>query len=566
MTLVVGAINRAYLIAATPSARALRSALEDPRSAQMKILQQIVTSNLDCAFGRTHGFASIRSYSDFAELVPVSDYEDVRNDIEHIRNGGDRTLTHDPVVFLEPTGGSSGASKLIPYTTSLKSQIAHATNPWIRDILGHRSAIRNGRSYWAVSPPSRTPENRSSTVPIGASHDLDYLPRPVASLIGRGLVLPRVVSELDDLDATRYVTLRSLLAAEDLAFISVWNPSFLTLLMNELDAWFGMLLYDLERGGISIAIEAPLRERLERDLPARPDAAARLRRRFGSRPPTDLGELWTRLRMISCWTDGHAGRAVAAMRRRFPSVEVQGKGLLATEGVVSIPLIKYPAPVAAVTSHFLEFVPEMGGVPLLVDELEDGRTYEVVITTAGGLYRYRLKDVVRVEGHVRRTPMLRFVGRADAASDLCGEKLTPAFVERALSSAVEDTGVRPAFAVLSPRWGEPPWYELCVELSALNGSTKEQIARLGAATEAELRSAHHYNLCRRLGQLGPLRVRLVRDAERAYERARTARGQRAGVVKPSALIADADWSDLFEEVVTDAGNDDTHEHESHSPA
>ncbi|MDQ3915668.1 MAG: GH3 auxin-responsive promoter family protein [Actinomycetota bacterium] len=549
MTMLVGALSRAYMAAAAPAARVLGGALDNPGRAQASVLRRIVTSNRDCAFGRAHGFSSILNYTDFAKCVPIVDYEDLRPWVDRIRAGEVGVLTGERVSFLEPTGASSGASKLIPYTRSLKREIARAVHPWIRDLLSGHPELLDGRSYWAISPPLRLGEQERSAVPIGASHDLEYLPRAVGALLDKSFVVPRAACEIDDLDAGRYVTLRALLGAEDLAFISVWNPSFLTLLVGRLDDWFERLVHDVERGAISIALEPSLRERLERRLPARPDVAARLRR-FGSRPPDDLGELWSRLAVISCWTDGHARRAVDALRLRFPDVEIQGKGLIATEGVVSIPLARHPAPPAAVTSHFLEFVPEGGGDALPVDQIEEGYTYEVVITTGGGLYRYRLKDMVRVQGRVGRTPSLRFVGRVDATSDLCGEKLTPAFVERALSAGSDTSGVRPAFALLSPRWGNPPSYDLWVELQPEDARLPERAERLADAIEAELRRAHHYDLCRALGQLGPLRARPINHGERAYERVCTQRGQRAGAVKPPALIADLEWSDVFEEVVT----------------
>ena len=43
------------------------------------------------------------------------------------------------------------------------------------------------------------------------------------------------------------------------------------------------------------------------------------------------------------------------LRELFPQVEIQPKGLLATEGCVSFPLTRRPAPVLAVRSHFFEF-------------------------------------------------------------------------------------------------------------------------------------------------------------------------------------------------------------------
>ncbi|MFN2588642.1 MAG: GH3 auxin-responsive promoter family protein [Actinomycetota bacterium] len=542
MSGLVGAFARAYVAAATPAARRLHRALDDPRRAQLRILRETLAANRDSEVGRRYGFGSITSYGAFAARVPLSGYDDLHGDITRVARGEPGVLTGDAVSFLEPTGGSSGPAKLIPYTPLLKRQIGRAVHPWIRDLLVHRPELRDGRAYWAVSPPARVAPAGDAAVPIGAPHDLEYLPSPVASLLERTFVLPRASSEIEDLDVSRYVTLRALLAAEDLALISVWNPSFLTILAGKLDAWFEMLVRDLERGSLSIAMDAGTRARIGRHLLPCPDVAARLRRRFGSRPPEDLGALWPRL-LISCWTDGHAARALDAMRRRFPNVEVQGKGLIATEGVVSVPLMRHPAPAAAVASHFLEFLGD-GGDARLVDELETGTTYEVVLTTGGGLYRYRLKDVVRVEGRAGRTPLLRFVGRADA-SDLCGEKLTPAFVETALTSAARTAGARPAFAVVAPRWGAPPRYDLWVELDAAEDAAAQRLAH---ALEAELRRGHHYDLCRALGQLDALQVRPIRNGERSYERACMRRGQRAGAVKPPALITDPGWGDVFEEV------------------
>lgn len=539
---LVAAFTRVYVAATAPSAWRLHRALDDPRRAQLRILRETLAANRDSEVGRRYDFGSITSYGGFAARVPVSGYDDLHADVTRVARGEPGILTGDAVSFLEPTGGSSGPAKLIPYTPSLKRQIGRAVHPWMRDLLVHRPELRGGRAYWAVSPPARVAPAGDAALPIGAPHDLDYLPSTAASLLERAFVLPRAASEIQDLDVSRYVTLRALLAAEDLALISVWNPSFLTILAAKLDVWFEMLVRDLERGSLSVAMDAGTRARIGRHLRPLPDVAARLRRRFGSRPPEDLGGLWPRL-LISCWTDGHAVRALDAMRSRFPDVEVQGKGLIATEGVVSVPLVRHHAPVAAVASHFLEFLDD-GGDARLADELEAGATYEVVLTTGGGLYRYRLKDVVRVEGHAGRAPLLRFVGRADA-SDLCGEKLTPAFVETALTSAVRTTGARPAFAVVAPRWGAPPRYDLWVELDPEEDTAAPRLAH---ALEAELRRGHHYDLCRTLGQLDALQVRLIRDGERTYERACIRRGQRAGAVKPPALVTDLGWGHVFEEV------------------
>ena len=93
--------------------------------------------------------------------------------------------------------------------------------------------------------------------------------------------------------------------------------------------------------------------------------------------------------------------------------------------------------------------------------------------------------------------------------------------------------------MLAPTWGAPPCYTLYVDTAA------DAAGRLAAAVEKRLRAAHHYGLCRALGQLGPVRGVPVPDAQRLYEDVHTTRGQRAGAVKPPALEPELGWEDRF---------------------
>ena len=43
---------------------------------------------------------------------------------------------------------------------------------------------------------------------------------------------------------------------------------------------------------------------------------------------------------------------------------------------------------------------------LLIDEIKEGATYEVVITTVDGFYRYRYGDVIKVVGFYNKSPMV----------------------------------------------------------------------------------------------------------------------------------------------------------------
>ena len=539
MSLLPFAANLTTMGAALPERARFARALRDPCRAQSRILRQILRSNARTQYGAMHRFEQVANERDFAERVPLADYEAMRPWIDRAANGEAAVLTAAPVRFMEPTGGTSGASKLVPYTTALLAEFAAATMPWLCDLMVRRPALVRGRAYWAITPPARRDARTVGGVPIGMSDDADYFPAPLRSLLRQSLAVPRLVALAPDVESCRYLTLRALLAAADLALVSVWSPSFLTLLAGALDEHWPSLLRDLERGTIAAPLPRALAEGVAREMPARPERARVLRRRFGSHPPEDLGLVWGHLALISCWTDASAARALGGMRRRFPSVEVQGKGLLATEGVVSIPFGD-GAPVAAVTSHYLEFLDPRDGRPCPVDDLDVGGTYEVALTTGGGLYRYRLRDLVRIEGRLRRTPRLVFAGRSDQASDIAGEKLTAPLVERALGAAARAAGVTAGFAMLAPAWTPAPHYRLYVDAPT---SDADGLAR---ALDRELHRAHHYALCRSLGQLGPVRGVSVSAGERTYERACAARGQRAGAIKPPALESTPGWERWFE--------------------
>ena len=67
--------------------------------------------------------------------------------------------------------------------------------------------------------------------------------------------------------------------------------------------------------------------------------------------------------------------------------------------------------------------------PKLLDELELGERYCVVVTTNAGLYRYNTNDIVEVTGFYHKIPIVKFVGRINNFSDIVGEKIKNSFVE-----------------------------------------------------------------------------------------------------------------------------------------
>ena len=531
-----------------PSALRFHRALARPEQAQAECLQRVLRASAGSQqAARVSGFSRLMRVGEFQEAVPVSTPDSVAADVERIAAGEPRVLTGAPVVRFEPSGGSSGASKLVPVTRGLLEEFHHALAPMLFELLQRRPAVRVGPSYWSISPMGRKRGRTVGGIPVGSVEDSAYFPRVLQPLLARVFAVPGDVARLPDVESCRYVTLWFLVACEDLVLISVWNPSFLTLLMDALEVHGERLAEDLERGTCRPPSLEPGKEShavLSRmRFKPRPERARVLRRAL--QEGLSGRTLWPRLALISMWTEAQAAHAVGPARRRFEGVEVQGKGLLATEGVITIPLFDTPAPVLAVRSHFYEFVdPERPDArPRLAHELERGREYVVLLSTSGGLLRYRLGDLVRVEGFVGATPCLRFMGRADAVSDLVGEKLAATRVTTVLDAQLPSVfgGARPRFAMLAPEWEAPPAYRLFLETDAPD----ERLAEAAEAIERSLREGFHYRYARELGQLGPVRALRVTDGARHYEARCIALGQRAGDIKPMDLHQQPGWAAHF---------------------
>jgi hypothetical protein len=482
-----------------------RRALRNPRRAQEEILRRFLRRNADSEYGRRYGYPRIRTVKDFQSAVPIVTYGDLEPWIEKVRQGQPQVFTTEPVLFMEKSSGSSSAAKYIPYTTSLLNEFRRAIGTWMFDVFTGRPSLLYGAQYWAISPVARRKEVTPGGLTVGIEDDTEYLGTVARQALRMVLAVPASVCRVQDMEENRRITLQYLIQCRNLRFISVWNPSFLTLLMSRLPA---------------------------------------------GRQPL---EYWPHLKLISCWTSANSARFVGELRQLFPGVEVQGKGLLATEGIVSFPELGHPAPSPALTSHFLEFVDEDAplatpspptgggngigvrgdGEARLVDELEVGRRYRVLITTGGGFARYSLGDVVEVVA----PGAIEFVGKADLVSDVCGEKLDEMFVGRILEEASANFS-SVGFVMLAPEWSRPPHYILFVE--------SDEDRALADHVERLLRASVHYDYCRRLGQLGPVKGIRVHDGAARYLKRCVALGQRPGNVKAAYLGREFGWRDWLD--------------------
>ncbi len=512
-----------------------RAALADPAAAQEAVLKHYLRANADTVFGRAHGFSRIHSIDDYQARVPLASYSDFSQAIDDISRGAPGVLTRDRVRGLGLSSGSVSAAKRIPYTRRLQREFRRAIAPWIVDLYRARPELVAGCSYWSITPVARDPSPRAGVIPIGFEEDSEYLGAAWKRLVDATLAVPGAVRLVRDIDSFRYVTLLFLLRRPDLSLMSVWHPSFLTLLLDALPLHWESLIDDVRRGTVSAP--SGLAEEVERNLRSRLRPDPRRAEALNAIGPRACTEIWPRLRVVSCWAEGHAALCLQGLRRLLPRVHIQPKGLLATEAVVTLPF-RGLTPLA-IRSHFFEFLRD--GRACLAHQLVPGESYSVVVTTGGGLYRYRLEDQVQVNGFVERTPSLAFLGKEDHVSDLCGEKLNETFVASAVGEVCARLGVVPRFALVAPDLSvAPPCYTLYLETDAAPP------VELTALLDDCLARNPHYEYCRTLGQLAAVRLFSASGTMfPAYVERCREMGQRVGDVKPLALSKRAGWSDVF---------------------
>lgn len=487
-----------------PSAVQFAKAVRDPGEVQERWLLRRLQADAESAFGREHDFAAIRDRREFAKRVPLRDWDGHAGWMARIRRGEQGVLTTGRVTHLAPTSGSSGARKLIPFTAALHRAFASAVGAWMGDLTRLEPGILGGPAYWSISPLASEAESPEGGMPVGFAEDADYLGGWKARLVGLLMAVPPGIRHECDIEVFWRRTATMLLGRRDLRLISIWHPSFLDLLIaGARRHWDGIL----------------------GDLPAR---RARELRRIG---PGNPDAWWPLLRVISCWGELAAETGMLEIKRCFPKCRVQAKGLLATEAVVTIPWQgRYPL---AVCSHFFEFLTP-GGDALAAHELRRGNAYEVVVSNGGGLWRYRLGDMVECTGFVGRTPTLRFLGRSGNTSDLRGEKLAETFVAACLKELWPEDSARPRAVFLRP-WRSSGGG--CGYLVVANERLKEGVLE---RFETLLRRNPNYDLARRLGQIEPLRAQ--HDPAAGIPR-RNGDPRRLGDIKPAVLDSGVTWEE-----------------------
>jgi hypothetical protein len=538
--------------------RLARAFLDQTRRAgdvQRELLLRRIARHADSQFGRDHHFGEIRSPEDFRRRVPIGGYDRHEPYIDRVRNGDTGALfgRGTDVLMFAMTSGTTNRPKTIPVTPEALSDYREGWTIWgIQAFDAHQEMLRDGlRPILQIASDWRESFSPAG-IPCGAITGLTA--HMQTRLVRTQYCMPAIASRIKDIESKYYTALRFSIH-RNLGTIIAANPSTILAIARLGDREKQTLIRDLADGTLDRRWEIPaeIRQQLHHKIRRRHKKVAQALDRIAG----DSGRLlpkdyWPGLQFLSNWMGGTMRAYLRGYPEFFGETPVRDVGLIASEGRMTIPIEDGTAAgVLDIRHHYFEFIPEEQGDSAEAESVEsteliEGRNYFIVMTTAGGLYRYNISDLVRCVGYHGRAPMLEFLNKGAHYSSLTGEKISEHQVIAAVEEAQRAARVRVSSYLLAPIWDDPPYYALLVEEGDLAGAGKSET--LANAVERELRRQNVEYVCKRDSlRLGPVRILAIPNGSWVeFQRRRLVRsGGTVEQYKQPHLVPDLNIAETF---------------------
>ncbi|MCS6823866.1 MAG: GH3 auxin-responsive promoter family protein [Cytophagaceae bacterium] len=133
----------------------------NPQATQEKIFRYLISYARNTAFGKDHTFEQIHTHSDFVNLVPVHDYEDIKGYIERVLKGEENVLWPGKPIYFAKTSGTTSGVKYIPIS---KESIGYHINAARDALLNYiyetgKSAFLDGKLIFLSGSPEMEKKN-----------------------------------------------------------------------------------------------------------------------------------------------------------------------------------------------------------------------------------------------------------------------------------------------------------------------------------------------------------------------------------------------------------------------
>ena len=508
----MSAVSQLLALKGRWSWRRFERTTEHPEEVQRDLLQRILKSNQDTAYGRQHGFSRMNSVRGYQDGVPVGDYEAFRPWVDRLKEGERRVLTSEDPYLFALTSGTAGQPKFIPVNRSVGHTAKSLSRLWLYRCLVDHPKTLDHKALVIVSPAVE--RCTDSGIPFGSASG--YIYKNASWALRRRYAVPYPVFAIKDFEAKYYAIMRFAIE-QRLSLIATPNPSTILRLAMTADNHRDRLYKDIHDGAVSkdFDMSSEVRRQISPFLKPNPKRARELESIVAGTGSLRPKEYWPDLALVGCWKGGSVGSTVDRLRPWFRTEPpFRDIGYLSSEAYVTLPTEDEGCRgILAVAANFYEFISE-GDMEsarphvLTVSQLENGESYYIVLTSPNGLYRYDINDIVRVAGFHGRTPLLEFMRKGRDMVNLEGKKLHVSQLIQAVEAAQTSVGIGIKYyrAVGHP---ETSRYNLQLELKRLPVADESAI-RLGRAIDDQLASLNiEYEQKRRSGRLHPPLVQIM---------------------------------------------------------
>ncbi|MBA0882894.1 GH3 auxin-responsive promoter family protein [Flavobacterium undicola] len=370
--------------------------LKYPNEVQEELLMNLIAAAKNTVLGKKYDYASINSYTTFAERIPISTYEELQPLIERTRQGEQNVFWESPIKWFAKSSGTTNAkSKFIPVSNEALEDCHYKGS---KDLLclylsnNENSELFTGKSLRLGGSSQIYEDNNSffgdlsailiENMPIWA--EFSSTPSNRISLMSEWeSKMAAIINETKRENVTSFAGV----------------PSWMLVLMNKMleetgkgnlfEIWPNLEVYF--HGGVSFN---PYREQYQNLLP----------------------------------------------KKEFKYYEIYN----ASEGFFAIQDLNHSSDLLLMLDYgiFYEFIPmdtfgTMNQKTIRLADVELNKNYAVVITTNSGLFRYLVGDTVRFTS---LNPFrIRVTGRTKHHINVFGEELMVENTDQALAKACQIT-------------------------------------------------------------------------------------------------------------------------------
>lgn len=383
-------------------------------AAQRKVLRYLTTRGAGTEYGRSAGIVAGDDYAAFASAVPVAGYPAIRPWVMRMV-AGERDILWPGVChrFAQSSGTSDGKSKYIPVTDdSLR----------LNHYRGAGDAVAH---YLHNYPDSRMFSGKGFILGGSFANELSL---PAGVRVGD--LSANLIDDINPLVNLFRVP------GKKVALMADWTEKVPALVKESLHADVTNI------SGVPSWFRTVIKEVIK--------AAG----------AENIHDVWPNLEVFF-----HGGISMEPYRSEYAALTAPGKMRYvetynASEGFFAVQDLPEPGAMLLILDAgvFYEFVPldecdeAMPAHAVPAWEVEEGRTYALVISAANGLWRYPIGDTVKI---LSASPLrIAIAGRTRHYINAFGEEVMVYNTDAALTAACRATGARAADYTVAPVFAE----------------------------------------------------------------------------------------------------------------